>query len=323
MNFNVFSFWEKHYKRIMRIIVILITFGSIFLYFYFNKDADIAFIISIVYALILFDIGIYSNYMDNIINNRYFIRKKTYLNLKKLKSVLKSINLSSQDDNKLLLLVISFKTFTSRGKGMSNAPPYIKEDGFKFNFKKLVIEDKFITQRNNLTTKLNKELSTYIEEMSIEQKYPYINIISVFFDQTEWYKKYDYLSETDLINIQNFISNLYIKYKNEINELKKTMNRVVHLYSKCYKKANDNIKRIEDTYGNKLHNELSKEDDYNYDINHITTLIDNLSKTVYTYEDAQEHIDDINNSFISIAQKLNDIEANLTDEINSINDSYL
>lgn len=323
MNFNVFSFWEKYYKRIMRIIVILITFGSIFLYFYFNKDSDIAFIISIVYALILFDIGIYSNYMDNIINNRYFIRKRTYLNLKKLKSVLKSINLSSQNDNEILQLIISFKTFTSRGEGMSSVPPYIKEDGFKFNFKKLIIEDKFIDQQTNLTAKLNKELSTYIEETSIDQKYPYINIKSVFFNPSELHKKYDYLSKTDLINIQNFISELYIKYKNEINGFKKTMNRIVHLYSKCYKKVNDNIKRIEDTYGNKLHNELSKEDDYNYDISCITTLIDNLSKTVYTYENAQKDIADIKNSFISISEKLNNIEANLTDEINSINDSYL
>ncbi len=94
MRFYIFTIWEIIYKKVITVLVAGITIWSV--YWYLNlKDKSDTFVVSTVYALFLFIIGIYINTMDKKVNDKFYDREEYYLSLIKLNSVFKTFDLEN------------------------------------------------------------------------------------------------------------------------------------------------------------------------------------------------------------------------------------
>lgn len=94
MRFYIFTIWEIIYKKVITVLVAGTTIWSV--YWYLNlKDKSDTFVVSTVYALFLFIIGIYINTMDKKVNDKFYDREEYYLSLIKLNSVFKTFDLEN------------------------------------------------------------------------------------------------------------------------------------------------------------------------------------------------------------------------------------
>jgi len=169
MRFYIFTIWEIIYKKVITVLVAGITIWSV--YWYLNlKDKSDTFVVSTVYALFLFIIGIYINTIDKKINDKFYDRKEYYLSLIKLNSVFKTFDLENYSDDNILQSIINFQGFTSRSSELKKYPPYIPIKGFKFKDEELNVENEFIEKRRSLITTLHKNIMDYIDNNSIEKK---------------------------------------------------------------------------------------------------------------------------------------------------------
>ena len=125
MKFNIFSTWELIYKKIIYILISFISALCICWYLKLpdTQKTDTAYIVSILYALFLFLIQIYDNYMKNKIDEKFHERKDYYLNLKDLKEIFNLINYEDCSEEDVYKLIIDFKVFTRPTD--NNRKPYI------------------------------------------------------------------------------------------------------------------------------------------------------------------------------------------------------
>lgn len=141
MKFRILSFQEKNYKSVITLFVILLTVLS--LYFFINSGEDVqsllGFVISIIYALALFLIGIYINSVTAKIENRFLTMKTVYHELSLLRACWKHAqkDLLFSDYFKTSTNIISIKVFTELDK---ESPTMVKSDYFKYRngFVKLI-----------------------------------------------------------------------------------------------------------------------------------------------------------------------------------------
>lgn len=119
IKFDIIKIWERVYKKIVILLVVGITIWSVNWYLNLNDKSD-TFIVSTLYALFLFGMGIYLNYMENKIDEKFYERKDYYLVLLRLKAMFNTMNLENYSDEDVFSAIISFKTFTGRSDGMKD-----------------------------------------------------------------------------------------------------------------------------------------------------------------------------------------------------------
>ncbi|MGK0467249.1 hypothetical protein [Clostridium sp.] len=325
MNFDIIDIWERLYKKVIILSVIVITILSV--NWYLNlKDKSDTFIISTLYALFLFGIGIYMNYKGNKINKKFYDRKDYYLILSRLKSVFKTMNLENYSDEDVFRAIISFKTFTSRTNGMKDVQAYVPEQGFKFKHKELNLEDDFIERRNTLLEKLRINIIDYIDKKSINKKYTYPQINNIYFEAREWCSEYCNLNRDELENMETYIYDLFSELQNEMDELECLMGKITKLYSSYREKVEWNMKTIECIYGKRLEYEFYKEDKYINEIRALRDIVENVNNNMCSnneYEELSSNISELRQDIISLYEKIEYVEDNLTIEIDTAKNELL
>ncbi len=325
MEFNIINTWELIYKRIIFIFILLISILSICWYFKSvdTQKSDTAYIVSILYALFLFLIGIYDSYMKNKIDEKFYERRNYYLNLLKIKDLFNTINFENYSDEEVFEAIIWFKGFTSRADGMQNVQPYILQQGFKFDDEELTIEDEFIVSRQKLIEKLNNGIMQYIDKNSISKKCPYPKLDKVYFSVEEWCIKYTNLNGRGLKNMEDHIYRLFLESQKELDEFEIIMQKVLETYKSYKKKVEWNTKTIENTYGPKLKYEFLQEDRLVNEIKSIRILIEGIQMNMCSNGDLSEFISEVKGDIQSVYERVLLFENNLGDEIHIIKDEII
>lgn len=304
MDFKIFSIWEKIYKKIMLLFVIIITF--ICIYWYQQQEtAPDTFIISTLYALILFFIGMYVSYMENKISERFYIIKEYYLNLLKVKGLLKGITSKGYSDTEMLTSILGFQIMGCRKCGGK----YIEEKGFNFNYKELEIEDKFIKKRDDLLSKFKTRIIEYAKENSLSQKYLNINIDSIFINVEYWCEEHYNLQDNEIEKMKDFIYGLYEEYETELSEIKLLIIKITQLYNSYKEKVDYNINLIKRVYGERLENEIYKEEKMEQELMLIKNTMEEIKN------DIKNNIEEINEDIIT---SINQNEQSINENINSL-----
>lgn len=313
IKFNIIGTWEIIYKKIIFILILLISVLSIYWYLTSGeiRKSDTGYIISILYALFLFLIGVYSNHMKNKIDEKFYERKKYYLNLLKLKDVFNNMKFENYSEKDILEAIICFKGFTGRTDNFKNVQPYISQQGFKFSNKELNIEDEFLRSRSILIDELNKRIINYIDKNSLSKKYPYTRIEQVYFSVEEWCNKYITSNDKELKDMENYIYKVFLELQKEMDRLQIIMKKVSKKYKTYKLQVEWNIKTIENIYGAKLKYEFSQEDRFINEIRINRELIEEMSRSMCTEDNLLDVTSEINDSMLSIYNKLETLENNL------------
>lgn len=327
MNFRIFKIWEIIYKKVIITLIGVFTIWGIDWYLNLNDKSD-TFIISTLYALFLFLIGIYINYMEDKIDDKFYERKDYYLVLLRLKDIFNSMSLDKCLEKDVIRAIISFKVFTNRADGMKDKgiQPYIPEKGFKFKYNELNIEDKFIRKRNNLLDRLNNNVMDYINKNSIATTVPYPHIDNLDFNIKEWCSKYCKLGDDKLKNMETYVYGLFSEFQDDMDELHLLMQKITKLYCFYRKKVALNIKRIENTYGKRLEYEFYKENQYVYEISSIRDIVQQIHDTMCSNDENEELSNDITElreDISSLYERIESLEDNLINEIDMAKDELL
>ncbi len=323
MKFYIFTIWERFYKKIIVLLILAITYWC-FMWYLGLEDKSNVFVISILYALFLFTLGIYINYMENIIDGKFYERKDYYINLSRLKAIFENMNLKNCSDKDMFLNIIHLKTFTSRNEGMENIPPHVKEKGFKYNYKELEIEDNFINKRSELIERLNSNILEYIEENQIEKKYNYPHVSDIFFDVKEWCNNSCTLKKDEIENMESHIYNVFSEMQSEIDELKLLKQKVKRKYLFYKKRIEWNFSMIENKYGKRLEYEFYKEDKYFNELIKIKLLIKEANENLCTYDnyvELESYMEEFKRDIFRFGERIELLEDNLKIEIDSAKNS--
>lgn len=231
--------------------------------------------------------------MENKIDEKFYERKKYYLNLLKLKDVFNNMRFENYSEKDILESIMWFKEFTGRTDNLKNIQPYITQKGFKFNNKELSIEDEFITSRSILIDELNKRIIKYIDKNSLGKKYPYPRIEQVYFSVEEWCDKYITSTGKELKDMEDYIYKLFLELQKEMDRFEIIMKKVSKKYKKYKLQVEWNIKTIENTYGAKLKYEFSQEDRFINEIRINRELIEEMSRSMCTEDNLLDVISEI------------------------------
>lgn len=190
-------------------------------------------------------------------------------------------------------------------------------------------EDEFIEKRNNLLSKLNKNIMDYINKNSITTTVPHPYIYSVDFNIKEWCSEFCKLDEDELESMEAYIHKLFSESQDDIDELHLLMRKITKLYSYYRKKVEWNIKKIKNTYGKRLEYEFHKENQYIDELSSIKDLVQQMYDTMCSnnqYDEDEDLLNDITElkqNINSLYERLDSLEDNLIDEIDIANDNLL
>jgi hypothetical protein len=307
MKFKIFKLHELIYKKIAYALVFIITVGCIVLYFYKRDSEEIAFIISLFYALFLFIISVYINDMSTKIQNMFHRRKEQYRSLKELAEIYKP---TSWDKDDLLSYVIFAQGMTGRiddGK----RPPLIRINGFEYTEKYLKLENSFLALRRDLHALLNDEINKYITTHKLIKKVRnlFVHDMTKFFaDVNGWVDEHLELTAEEKTDFFNFIEHLRKVNKKQFKEWDRAIKKIKKMIRKTSEKCHANILRIEEVYGEMLLETLSEENELYTNFNVLENLIKEMKDEALIFSNFEEitgeHFDRLHDYLEVIERKL-------------------
>lgn len=162
MKFNIFS-WKESFGKILLYLLTMFLTGVLLFFYYLSFDekgniivcikdtnGTIALGISVIYALILFIIGIKLAAIDRYTAERIYEREKYYFSLKKLREVVDATirKVVVDDPEEYWKCIMQFQLFTGRVDNKSETeeklPVYVKENGFTYTDKMKRLENEYI-----------------------------------------------------------------------------------------------------------------------------------------------------------------------------------
>ncbi|MGG3234257.1 hypothetical protein ABEP17_12330 [Priestia flexa] len=290
MKFKIFKIRELIYKKLTYSFVFIITVGCIALYFYKNDSEEIAFIISLFYALFLFIISIYINNEAAKIQNLFHRRKEQYRSLKDLAEIYKP---TSWDKDDLLSYIIFVQGMTGRiGDGKRS---FIRINGFEYTDKYLKIEKSYLNLRKDLHTLLNDEINKYIPSKKLTKKVRnvFIHDITKFFaDVIGWLDDHLDLTEKEKNEFLNFIESFRRVNKKKFKQWERATNKIKRMIRKTSEKCQGNMLKIEELYGEMLFETINEENAIYTNFNVLEKLIQEVKNEVLVYSDFEEITDE-------------------------------
>lgn len=290
MKFKIFMLRELIYKKIAYALVFIITVGCIVLYFYKRDSEEIAFIISLFYALFLFIISVYINDISTKIQNMFHRRKEQYSSLKELAEIYKPTSWYKDDLQSYVIFVQGMTGRTGTGK-----KPFIRIDGFEYTEKYLKLESSFLFLRRDLHALLNDEINKYIPSHKLIKKVPnvFVHDMTKFFaDVNGWVDEHLELSEEEKKDFFNFIENLRRINKKQFKKWNRATNKIKKMIRKTSEKCHENMLKIEEVYGEMLFDTLSKEDTLYSSFNVLEKLIQEVKEEAFMNSNFEEITDE-------------------------------
>ena len=334
MKIKIFSLLERIYKKLVVLLVIFITLASIIWYIRLEEKNN-AFIISIIYALSLFGLSVYLDYMNRIVYEKYYTIKEHYRYLRWIKGLLDIFDKKEKNYKELNFTIIKLQVFTLR----------TEKSARRLNFKLskfdrpqlagnldiskfIIIDDKFTKIENEYIkfyNKLRYELEEYINQYIEENKIIKKNILSNDYQMEtiknstkEWIKDLFILGEPESIKFEKYISGFFLENKNKIIELDSRKNKINKKYISFRKKLIKNINQIEKIYGRRINVDYKNTDLYLTEIDTIKDIIKEINDTIMEIQDnynAEGDISDIIHNIDILKEKTNSIEELIIDNI--------
>ncbi|MDD3138686.1 MAG: hypothetical protein PHX08_06920 [Lachnospiraceae bacterium] len=350
MKFNIFGFFEKHYKSITAIITIGVTIGC-FAYYYNLEDKSDTFIIATAYAAFLFIAGLYLSYMSNSISGKLYQRRNEYIMLTRLDEIFSTSCMTSLDSYRdVLFAIISFQAFSGRNKeqytkdekkkAITNTIPAdfllkeqpqldnielsyrgysIREIGFKFEPELQKVEDAFTHKYSEIKETIQNTVNDYISENEIK-----LNISGEFFELDLLSTNYEdwcneHVSEESIDKKEDLIKYIFMAIaskESEFNKLDERKKKLVKYYTKCNMKIQSNLKRMNDTYGYRMEYIVKTKDDIIDKMDIILERIDEVEKIIEYYaSDTMDATKECNRNVSGLYSELQDMQENLITEI--------
>lgn len=322
MKFKVFGFFEKLYKWIAFISVVLITVGGVAYYLVLkdksvagNKHAkgfliefqDSSFIIGVVYALFLFVVGLYLSSMSSKVQNLYYRRKEQYINLKRLSEVVSASRLNDESDDKVESNIFFHRGLTGR-LGEQKRRPYIIEDGYKYTFKYLKLEDDLLSLRSNLVQFFNLKINKYIDCYSLKKKHlnVFVHDLDGFLLNFDiWIEKHLEVTEIQRKAFVDYIRKLIVTVSHDNKKHNRKKLKMKRMYAKSAREVRKITSRIEKVYGTRLHNDIKFEDNLMTSLNEFERLINELADRTLTLDDLQDILGDQSNELLGVINSIN------------------
>lgn len=350
MKFKIFSLSEKLYGIVTSIITIGVTIGC---FLYYNKldDKGDTFVIATVYAAFLFIVGLYLSYMSNNISNKLYERKNDYIMLRRLNEIFSTSCMASLNSYKdICLAVISFQVFSGRTKehvsrnekkkAIAHTVPldfmmepqaqidnndsikekhYIKEIGFKFEPKLQKVEDSYNWEYSKLKASIQDKINAYITENEIE-----LIIHGGFFeldlldtDYEEWCN--EYVSEESSEKKEALILYIYKIFNGkqaDFSNLEDKKKQLVKYYEKCNKSIQSNLKRMNDTYGNRLEFIINTKEDILAELESLSDRLERIESIIESkVSDTIVATNECDNNISGIYSELRELQENIVNEI--------
>lgn len=323
MKFKVFKLQELIYKKVAYVIVSIVTMVCIYLYFFNGADGDIAYILSIVYALILFIVSLYFNNMSILTQNMFLKRKEQYRSLKELNNLYEHNLKEKEDLTKFIFMAQAFTGRISPDKG-----GYIKLNGFEYKQKYLKLEENYLKQKRDYIDLITDEINNYVVANKIIKKVVNVyvhDLENLFENLSDWIEKRFELTTEEKEAFSNFINNCSVRNKLKLKRIEKMERKIIKMINKTHKKSQNNFEKIEEIYGDMLFSSLYEDNVLSSNFAIIEGLIKELkSEVLYTIEfedSAETHIDLLEKYLSEIDEKLDVIYKEI-EELKFINPDY-
>lgn len=312
MEFRVLTFQEKYYKWIIAFLTLIVTIASIVGYIHTSNTDDervdaIAFLISILYALILFAFGIYLSAMNTRIEEKFFAKRKCYIEICKLYVLFHTYHDKVINYENTRSFIINHKILTARAEGMEPKDACIKSDCYSLKQTYLKCEQSFEQVYNHLMRNFRTAVSEYADKQNLKStvRCPQISDLDKFIlESSGWLRENYVVTEDQTDEFQIFIENLFKHTKRVRFQLWLNKIALAHLNKKITQKILKYKKKLDTIYGQKLSESISQEDQQNS----ILRMLDTLSATT---KRMYENISYIRNAINSIEkdsdQKLNEL----------------
>jgi len=350
MKFRIFSLSEKWYKIVTSIITIGITIWC-FLYYHKLEDKANTFVIGTIYAAFLFIVGLYLSYKSNNISNKLYERKNEYIMLKRLDEIFtKSCMTFLNSYGNITLAIIAFQVYSGRTnehvssdekkKAVVHTVPvdfmmesqaqidnnyttkekhYIEELGFEFETKLQKVEDSYSQEYHKLKASIQEKINVYITDNKIE-----LNIHGGFFETSLLETNYEEwcnacVSENSMNKKEDLIQNIYKiidVHQSDFNYLENKKKQLVKYYEKCNKRIQSNLKRMNDTYGNRLEFIINTKEDIIIELESLSERIERMERIIESkVSDTIDGINECNDSISELHSELSELHENIVSEI--------
>ena len=320
MKFNVFSFIELRFTAIVTFIVALITIASC-RYFFVVENKDTTFIVGIVYALLLFIIGLYITHMNNRVNNMFYCRKQYYQTLLKLDSLFSRVNYSAHNYDEKYSFILFHQLFTGRVEKYEENI-YIKSDCFVYMKKYLDVEEKYSDEYSRLKQLFNNNVIEYINRNRLVKKVPNPSISNLYkfvIHTTEWIDEYLDINEEQKKPLINYITDMIVAEKH-LKNIKKYRNSLNQKDNKILSEIRKIKNRLEQIYGDRLSEEIEKDNTFRNGLISLDSLITDIINNMITIDSINEIQTDIRDLQHNISQIEDKID-NIDELCDSISDS--
>ncbi|MED3663034.1 hypothetical protein P4476_14415 [Ureibacillus terrenus] len=319
MKFKVFKLQELIYKKIVYMVVFIITVACIVLYLLNRTSDEISYILSIFYALFLFIVGLYMNNMSIHTQNMFYKRKGQYRSLKELSEIYKPTTNEKEDLFSFILMVQALT-----GRTSTDMKSFITFNGFEYTEKYLKLENSFLEQRKELISLLNDEIKNYISSHKLKKKVVnvFVHDMTKFFDDINgWVDETLDLATEEKTEFIRFIKGFCKKHKRKLKKFDKTTHKIRKMIDKTSKKCRNNMAKIEEVYGDLLFESLNEENELSTNFAVLERLIHELKKEVLVetdfeeitgeyFERIQEYLRNIDIKLQSVIEEVEEIRIN-------------
>lgn len=267
MKFFVFKWWEKWVKPILYMVILGSTVTLLLVYWGISdENGQIAFVASIVYALVLFIIAIPINKIDRYTADKVYERESYYLALRKLREVADTTikKISIDDTEEYHELIREFQIFTGRDDNSiqmrmlgEKRPIYARENGFVYTEKMKNMETIYLRafKEKNVKelSKAGKKLKKYYSRSCKKLEKNYARIMAVYGGALQNLVERDRAaSETDfsLNDINSKVEDIAIEIdflRSEIVEMTGTYTDEQREWHEFCKYIFDRLKAIDDS----------------------------------------------------------------------------
>lgn len=296
------------------------TAFSVFFYFKHSNNSDVTFILSIVYALFLFVIGLYINERTAKIQNDFFIRKEQYLNLNQLSGML-SLNDNTRQD--LFEYLITAKALTGRSSKNFKGPIIMKMNGINFSKRYLTKEESYLSINKSIAELIRCEVDSYIKNKELKPRvlHTHIHNIDEFIDTSrKWSDNYLKLNDEESLEFISHIESIKKQNSKLFRKYYKNANILINIVQRSKKKCDFTLTKFKEIYGNQLNYSLDADELLHRNFQEIKEKITGLENIILSEETYIIYSREMKRLFEQISYKLDEIDNLIQDNIMEDND---
>ena len=262
MKFKATTWVERNYKLIAALLVLLTTVICCYV-FIKSPTNDSSFFVSLIYALALYLISVFTSTISEKISSEFQHRVKIYTNLKKANDLLNTIikereplfKTKTANDrlDELRDDIITFNILTGNNDDeyLKNNP-YVKNLGILYDESFLQEANTCLETINTIVQNVNAKLMEYIKQNKVQTTVPHPHFSSKYISNPKaWCSEYIVGNRKKAIEL---IYGIYDQYRDDFELLRNSLLSIEDKFSLYRESCAKAISQIEQLYANKLDN---------------------------------------------------------------------